>query len=76
MEVVESVNGESDHSIIEYNQYLQSHALFKRNFELEKNRYKLALQNSINDMLTRLPIEIKQMNAAEYLNRVCEDDDF
>ena len=50
-----------------YNQMYESHVLFQRSFDLERQRYQLALKASLADLLTRLPASVLSMPAEEFL---------
>ncbi|CDW75708.1 UNKNOWN [Stylonychia lemnae] len=67
---------DEDQDIELYNSIFNSHLLFKQSFELEMHQYKLALHNSIADILTRLPKEIRQMSAENFLIQSSENNDF
>ena len=45
----------------------ESHVLFQRSFDLERQRYQLALKASLADLLTRLPASVLSMPAEEFL---------
>lgn len=46
--------------------------MFKRTFDLERKRYALALHQSIQDVLSRLPRDILDMPAEEFVSRVSD----
>jgi hypothetical protein len=50
-----------------YNQMYESHVLFQRSFDLERQRYQLALKASLADLLSRLPASVLSMPAEEFL---------
>ena len=64
--------GEDDVNTLEgdfavYNQMYESHVLFQRSFDLERQRYQLALKTSLAELLTRLPASVLCMPAEQFL---------
>ena len=54
----------------QYNQLFESHVLFKHSFQLEKQKYKMALQQSVQDVIKRLPLDVLEMNAEDFMSRI------
>lgn len=50
--------------------------LFKQSFELEKRKYKLALSQSVEDVLSRLPLSVLDMPVEEFMSRASSDPEF
>ncbi len=65
-----------DEEIALYNRMYEANMLFKQQFDLEMNKYKVALKNSISEMLNRLPNQIKSMSAEEFKELCSEDSEF
>lgn len=59
-----------------YNRIYQSSVHFRRTFELEAQRYMLALNNSFENMKSRLPQEVLKMNALEFQDLCSSNSDF
>ena len=57
-----------------YNQLLQSNLLFMRAFNLEKQKTRLALKNSIGNVIEQLPARILEMSAEDFLVK-CSDNE-
>ncbi len=51
-------NLEMEQDLIEYNTMLSAHRLFKKTFELERQKIKMALNSSIKDALSKLPRDV------------------
>jgi len=49
------LSAEDDPEITYYNQLYEANVLFKQQFDMEMQRFKLALFNSLQEVLTRLP---------------------
>eukprot|EP00347_Sterkiella_histriomuscorum_P022465 403338391 len=72
----ESFSPEEDDDIFLYNEILESQRLFKQQLDLQAHQYRLALHNSMINMLSRLPKDIRNMSASEFLLKQSEDDNF
>ena len=72
----ESFSPEEDDDIFLYNEILESQRLFKQQLDLQAHQYRLALHNSMINILSRLPKDIRNMSASEFLLKQGEDDNF